>query len=449
MRRRTFLTSLAALSAAAVTGACSADKAGPRSSVSPSGAVPATPAEVLVTPDQRAMEAQAAQLLDTPALRAQIERSRATLAASRAGNNPDDRRELDGYLGELAFGAALMSVNADAARPRVQWNLKPGARQGLENADNIYRLIPVSPDSRYEITGQRGTSDDISFQTIDAGPWLYGRLQKTMGVLATPDLHPAADGTFTITLGPEPAAGRPHHIQLPPDARQIMIRDTTTDWSQIPMTLAVRRIDGPSAPPEASQQQLADRTAAMLASSTAAWIQVPEQYNHTVPANTLPAARPTSSGGLQGQYVTTGTFDITDDQALVITARAGTAKYLGFQLGSDWYISYNYWDHTSSLTNTQARPNADGSYTYVIAIRDPGVANWLDPVGHHQGLTLLRWQGVSAPLAPEESPQVKLVALADLPSALPPGVPAATLQDRAAQIDRRRQQINARANPAS
>ncbi|MET8214245.1 hypothetical protein ABZT51_52505, partial [Streptomyces sp. NPDC005373] len=71
----------------------------------------------------------------------------------------------------------------------------------MDNPDTVYRFIPVSPEYRYEITGRRGTSDDISFQTTDAGPWLHGRLYKTMGVLATTDLRVTADGTFTLTLG--------------------------------------------------------------------------------------------------------------------------------------------------------------------------------------------------------------------------------------------------------
>lgn len=39
-----------------------------------------------------------------------------------------------------------------------------------------------------------------------------------------------------------------------------------------------------------------------------------------------------------------------------------------------------------------AKPNADGSYTYVVGPEDPGVANWLDTAGLHDGYILLRWQ---------------------------------------------------------
>ena len=45
------------------------------------------------------------------------------------------------------------------------------------------------------------------------------------------------------------------------------------------------------------------------------------------------------------QYSSVGHFDLTPDQALVITLPATDAPYLGFQLGSLWYISLDYINH--------------------------------------------------------------------------------------------------------
>ncbi|NUU22406.1 MAG: DUF1214 domain-containing protein [Streptomycetaceae bacterium] len=389
-------------------------------------------------------EQRARTLAGHPVVRAQVERTRAELAGSRAGRTADDRADLDAYLAELTHCGALFVVSSDPARPRVLWNLYPGAQSGLPNPDTVYRYIRVAPEARYEVTGRRGTSDDVSFQVTDAGPETAGRLNKIMGLLDTAGLQTAADGTFTITLGPQAAQGARNHLQLPPEARQIMIRDTMSDWSQTPMSLTVRRVDGPPAGPEPGDDELAARTAAVVATTAGLWVRIPEQYNYIVPTNTLPPARPTGSGGLQGQYITTGTFRLADDEALVVTAGKGTAKYLGFHVGSNWYIAYDYRDHTSSLTSAQAVPNPDGSYTWVVALRDPGHANWIDPVGHHEGLTIMRWQGLSAPLPPGDSPRVALVKLAGLAAALPGGSPTASAQDRQPGAERRRQQVDAR-----
>ena len=50
-------------------------------------------------------------------------------------------------------------------------------------------------------------------------------------------------------------------------------------------------------------------------------------------------------GGLATQYSSVGQFDLTEDQALIITLPVTDAPYLGFQLGSLWYISLDYINH--------------------------------------------------------------------------------------------------------
>jgi hypothetical protein len=53
------------------------------------------------------------------------------------------------------------------------------------------------------------------------------------------------------------------------------------------------------------------------------------------------------------------------------------------------------------LNLSQAAPNPDGSFTYVIGPTDPGVANWLDTVGLASGLGILRWQATPPDAKPE------------------------------------------------
>lgn len=434
MRRRSFLASLG-VAAAATVGGTRAAVASPTPVRSPN-------ADHLS--DQILLEHRARDLGRHPAVLAEVARLEAELAGTRAGRNPDDSSDLTDYLAGLTHCCALYAANDSPDRPRVLWNLYPGAEAGLPNPDTVYKYVTVSPDHRYEITGRRGTSADLTFQVDDAGPEHAGRLNRNLGLLAEPDLHVLPDGTFTITAGPDEAQGRPNHLHLPPGARRIMIRDTMSDWSQTPTSLAVRRVGGAPVGPEPGLDELADRAAAFLASAAPLWVRIPEQYNYVHPPNTLPPARPTGAGGLQSQYVTTGTFSLTDDEALVVTAGQGTASYLGFQVGSNWYVDYDYRSHTSSLTSAQAAPNPDGSYSWVIALRDPGHANWIDPVGHHEGLTLMRWQGLTAPLAPDNSPRVTRVALADLTAALPAGSPFVSTVDRKRKAAVRRQQFDRR-----
>ena len=80
-------------------------------------------------------------------------------------------------------------------------------------------------------------------------------------------------------------------------------------------------------------------------------------------ALSAPEGRPGGWGYLAG-----GRFELTGDTALVITTSAGGAYYTGFQITDPWTIAPDPIYRTSSLNKSQAVPNADGSYTYVVCL---------------------------------------------------------------------------------
>jgi len=124
-------------------------------------------------------------------------------------------------------------------------------------------------------------------------------------------------------------------------------------------------------------------------------------------------------GGLATQYSSAGHFDLRPDQALVITIPVSDAPYLGFQLGSMWYISLDYINHQTSLNNTQAQADPDRKVRIVVADQNPGVTNWVETLGHRRGFLQFRWQRVSRGLNESDGPTVELVDFDAVPSALP------------------------------
>jgi hypothetical protein len=122
----------------------------------------------------------------------------------------------------------------------------------------------------------------------------------------------------------------------------------------------------------------------------------------------------------------------------MITTSDGGAYYTGFQVTDPWTIAPDPIYRTSSLNKSQAAPNPDGTYTYVVSLEDPGIQNWIDTVGLRQGWLLLRWQGVPASTSGSTLVRkVKLVLLDELEKELPPGVPKATIEARRQQVRRR------------
>ncbi|MET0983917.1 MAG: hypothetical protein ABW034_00785 [Steroidobacteraceae bacterium] len=99
------------------------------------------------------------------------------------------------------------------------------------------------------------------------------------------------------------------------------------------------------------------------------------------------------------------------------------AKYLGFDLTTPWLVSVEHIRGTGSLNSNQAVANKDGTYTYIVAAQDPGVRNWVDTQGLHQGQIWLRWQVLpqGTKSADNAVRAVKVVKLSELDSALPAG----------------------------
>ncbi|GAA4489165.1 hypothetical protein GCM10023094_50320 [Rhodococcus olei] len=402
----------------------------------------------LASTDIIAVMKEAESLIDTQVVGEAKQQARqylvGTPAATTYSGKEKNLSDLPRYVDEMSLAQCIQVVNSDPDRPRISSTAMFGARYAQDNPDTAYRGAALAGDSAYKIHGKRNTTTYLAFQLVDG---IYGENGQTPASLAVIDgtqLDVSPDGTFDITLDASPAEGRRNHIQLPADSRKLklIVRDTYTDWNAVPAELTIDRISGPPKQPEASKQDKARRCADLIRAATPYWDGFMQRFHAPVPANTLLPIRPSTPGGLTGQTSTVGRFDLRPDQALVLTVDPHGAEYMGFQTGSDWYMSINYANHTSSLNNKQARPNPDGSITYVLSASDPGVANWIDTANHPTGLTQIRWHGLPQPIPAGYQPTARVVNLSELSSALPADTPTTT--DRAAQIAERQSQVRAR-----
>lgn len=251
------------------------------------------------------------------------------------------------------------------------------------------------------------------------------------------DIHTEADGSFTLNIGPEPAGSQANRIITTPDAHFILIRDTIQDWGhQTPYRMELTVLDGPAAAAPADDATLAREAAALIHQITPHILQAkgggfansPGFYHG--PANNLTSPR-IREGGRWG-LSSSGHFQLADDEALVLILDPIGAKYLAVQLASGWLSSLDYLHHTASLNLSQATPNSDGTLTLVVAPKDPGVANWLDTTGLHEGTLFVRWQKLPKPLdaTAQGVRSVRVVKVADLD----PTLPRVTQEERRAQL---------------
>jgi hypothetical protein len=347
----------------------------------------------------------------------------------------------DSAVTEFTFNGALCAANSDPGKPRIlkvqgephSWFGMDvlGSRRGGNNVDNAYRIIPIDGESRFEIIGRPAPAPpaDVTFTLI-----ANTAMSKTIVTLEWRDIKFDEDGLFRISIGPEPANGRQNHLQSREDARYVFIRDTLTDWTtQRANTLAVRRLDPPLPAPDMAE--LVRRAAAYADADAAYYWDMCMGQSYGFPVNTVPPVRNAGSfGGLVSQSGSTGHFSLADDEILLVTATQGQAPYMSLMVHDPWWRTLPFAPRTASLNNAQFRPDADGAITFAIAPADPGLHNWLDTGGLHQGIFYFRWQGLPPDdPAPPAIRHFQLVNCASLAAALPAGAPRISPRARATQ----------------
>jgi len=312
------------------------------------------------------------------------------------------------YLAGCIAGCTHLAFDYDRDHPFLQSGTGPFTKMGLDNPDTLYFGTRVHADRDYLVTGRRGTTTDLSFQLL-GGEYTDDNVPASQAAFDDRELEIAEDGSFEWRLRPTSPG-------------QLVMREVYGDWSARRGTLAISRLDtAGTAPPPLSRQTIERRYATagkQLVNRVKTWLQFPQWFYLDIPVNTMVAPRLTP-GGLSTQYSSVGHFDLRPDQALVITVPVSDAPYLGFQLGSLWYISLDYINHQTSLNNTQAQADPDGKVRIVVADQNPGVANWVETLDHRRGFLQFRWQRVSRALTEADGPTVELVDFDAVPAALP------------------------------
>ena len=393
-------------------------------------------AATLDTPGQLDRERALLRVLASRDMQAAIRRVEAIYQADPQARTPAGKARLALAARSIAASATNYALGEDASRPAVVWSVNaphrwhglnvPGSGFGIENPDNIYQGFTVDGAGRYLLHGRVPNPGPVQLhlEVRDSIPGMGEMLiegGRQLATLQSEQLQIAADGTFTITIDAAPGNGRPNHLAIPPaGVFGVGIRQLLTDWAvQHPIALKIERLD-PAAPPLPRDfPALSRRAAAILDKIAPYWLDYDNRYIFSRPANQIAPPRPRPGGrGLS----TSGHYALGNDEALVVTVEQLGAMSLGIQIADPWGVAYEYAYRTSSLNQTQARPDALGTYTFIISARDPGYANWLDSGGHGSGIPVLRWQGLPAGADPAAAIKtVKVVKLADLAATLPPG----------------------------
>lgn len=382
----------------------------------------------LYTPDQEAAEKLALRLIERPEVRRAREAARLGMRGDPAVALPDGALSLDHALDQWVLALAMREANGDPADPKVVWNVSNpprhwfghsygGAAVAVDNPDNFNREIPIDGAGNYAID-IRFSEDPPQFSVvIELEPEHHAGLGRNIGALTLQQLLPHCDAKRRVTVTVGPDAGGPLHLQSEPGRIQIYTRDSQADWNQRPAEVSVRRLD----PPADWQPRTEDQIAAIVVADMPAWVRFWRSFKDDFLGFPEPnrLIGPNGRDGNWG-YLAGGRFEIADDEAVLVTLDPAGSYYTGFQITDPWTIAPDPMVRLASLNRSQVTPNADGTVTYAIALTDPGIANWIDTCGLHQGWMLTRWQGVPAsPPLDRMIREVRKVKLGDIPADIP------------------------------
>ncbi len=257
-----------------------------------------------------------------------------------------------------------------------------------------------------------------------------------LGLLTNRDIQVKPDGTFQITIDSDAAEGRANHLHSETGPLSLTIRDVLSDWQQRPNQLNIRLLGPASSSPQLNEVQIRRLVLADLVEYVEFWSTFKNKWlGGNLQANQIVTPFPRDGGW---GYLAAGRYDLAADQVLLITTERRGADYTGVQITDPWMIAPDARSHPTSVNTAQAKPNADGSVTYAIAARDPGLANWVDTAGLHQGYVLLRWQGFPANAKPEGLlKSFRVVSYADLQADEFKGLPRSDPAQRHQQLAQR------------
>jgi hypothetical protein len=395
----------------------------------------------VATEEQHEHERFALDLVQHPTVRAAYDRVKAHwLETGSPSPSPDMLACFERSFEEVMFSAAIWSANQDPLRPKVVTITRlehplgalrvPGSRWGIDNPDSVYRIIPISGDERYRITGRVPDS-----RLPENYFTLWDPHMNSVDVLDGSGLHLESDGSFEIFVDADPAGDRPNHVRSAPEAHEFYIRDVLQDWAvDTPNDLAIERLGGAPSKPARSLDEQAELTAQFMlhyADSTARW----NRQAYDKPANSLEfKIDRDTDGALRNQLYILGHFDLEEDQALVIDVNVSGAGYFISPITNYWGTTNDVVHRTSCLNQAQSVANADGTLTYVLSRHDPGVPNWLDPCDMRDGILTLRWAEFPGG-APSSAlgATSRVVPMKGLREALPEETPSCSKSDREAQ----------------
>ena len=278
-----------------------------------------------------------------------------------AADGLSSQERADGYaylMGLMVKITQMAMANVDTTHPYFRRSQDTFSKYGLDNPDNLYAYACVDDASEYRIKGTRGTGSDFLFQIFAGNPG-DGSLAQIIDQLDLSRLQFNPDGTYEVIISRNP---QPRNwLKSGPGASVVLLRECFgDDWPhQRKGAVFIERIGGEGTPaPTPTPAQIAARigeSGRLLAAHIRYWIEFNDNMVGPTPVNAI--AKPWATvGGIAGQFISAGKYNLADDEALVLTFEPVSVRYANILMADlFWFITYRL-----SRSADQLRPTRTG-----------------------------------------------------------------------------------------
>jgi hypothetical protein len=305
---------------------------------------------------------------------------------------------------------------------------------GAPNHDTIYGFAPIDAGGVYRVSGTQG-SETIASLMFRKGGANTGQVHgATLGEIDVQAIETARDGQFSLVIsGHKPAGHSGLWYALPPEATGLVARHVTEEPAQRDGVWSLERLDRGGRAAVADGLAVDARMQAMTNFARKLnefLLRLVKRLRDDGYANTFVAERFQGHGGIAAQMYYQGLFEFGPDEALILESDLpASVHYWSVQLVDPFHSAIDFIFHSAAFNARQSRICADGKVRFVVADRDPGVPNWLDPAGWRQGGMFWRWHTASSfPV-----PVVRRVSFRELRRHLPADTPTVGPAQRAAE----------------
>lgn len=300
------------------------------------------------------------------------------------------------YLNRLLRYALGQYVDRGGSpgRPRLSYETP---RVGGDNPD--YRYCTADLDGRlgYRLTGCLHDACLLGIGSYAGALGSAGGLRGT-GYFTVDKEQIDTEGRFEVTLSRETAAGA--WLPMTEETSSLIVRQLVLDpLKHRPAELTIECLTEVDTPVEALSTEAVtagmqrargflEGTVRQFIGWTASFMQAPNTLGPTDPA-LLGSAQ-----GDPGTHYYNGYYRLQGGEALVVEFIPPPCDYWNLQACNHWLESLDIRRQPAHLNHYLARPDDSGRVRAVITPEDPGVANWIDTVGHREGCLAMRWVGL-------------------------------------------------------